>query len=272
MDTNKNCQICSYSKSTIFSLVHFELKIKYNLCENCKMSLQFKLKDELFELGKSLNIVKYDDNFGWKRIFYDITKKYNDSTDILNQIDLLINKTYEETCKEKKYKKPFNQCCIYNYDGIFHGYTTLKQMQHAIKFNKATKISDTEIKWNFPVIEKIENKYYFNYSRNKENKCLNCENENFLDTFSILPKNKICEYEGEGLNIHFYYAVCSKCKDYCTFVKEKCNSLYFSENGKNICEHINELIEHKKKEELDNVIKVYNENYKTQLSKSIVTH
>ena len=266
-NNNNNCQICSYSKTTIFNLMHFELNKKYILCENCKLYFLIKLKEQLFELAKILGVLFDENNFGWKKIFYDIVKKYNDSIDILNQIDALMNKVYEETSKDIKHKKPFNQCAIYNYDGVFHGYTTVKQMQHAIKFNRATKISETEIKWNFPVAEKTENKYFFHFSRNKDNKCINCQNDEYLETFSILPKDKICEYEGDGINIHFYYAVCSKCKDYCTIVKKKCNDSYVLNNSKNICEYINELIERKKKDELKNIIKEYNENYKKELKK-----
>ena len=262
---NFNCQICSYSKTTSFNLMHFELNIKYNLCETCKLQFQIKLKEQLLELAKTQGVL-LNDSSGWKRIFSDITKKYNDSIEILNQIDTCVNKTFNETSEEIKNKKPFNQCTIYNYNGMFHGYTTFKQMQHAIKFNRATKISDSEIKWNFPVVEKIENKYYFLYSRNKDNKCINCNKNEYLDTFSILPKDKICEYEGEGLNIHFYYAVCSKCKDYCLKIKENCNDNFTQTNSKNICEYINELIEHKEKEKLEKLIEEYNENYKKELS------
>jgi hypothetical protein len=262
---SKKCQICSYSKTTKLNLTHFELKIKYDLCERCKTCFQLKLKDELKEFAKKVDVISDDCNIGWKRLFYDICKKYNDSTDILQQINDLINKIYQDVFTEIKYKKPFNQCTIYNYNGVFHGYTTLKQMHHAIKFNKATKISDSEIKWNFVVEEKIEDKYHFNYSRNKENVCLSCGKKDFLDTFSILPKDKINEYEGEGINIHFYHAVCSSCKDHCTAVKEQCGSSYLLENGNNICDHINLLIANKEKDKLSLLIKNYNEKYKSNL-------
>jgi hypothetical protein len=265
--TNKNCVICCYSKTSTFNLIHYELNRNYILCEICNNIFHVNFKNALLDMAKELNI-QINMNLSetqWKKIFNVIVKKYNDSTEILTKISILMDKVFSDTYKEIQYRKPFNQCIIYNYKGEFLGYTTHKHMKHALKLKKAIQISDNEMRWNFPVIKNTDDKYYFNYSRNKENKCIKCNNDEFLDTFTILPKDKIKEFEGEGINIHFYYALCSKCKEKCLSVKEYCNSTYIKKNGKNICQDINDLIENKNKEKLNQLIIDYNEFYKKEL-------
>lgn len=129
-----------------------------------------------------------NDRIGWRRLFVAICKHFNDETNILEKISSTVKETFDICNHEIRYFKPFNQCKIYSHDGTLHGFTTFKKMHQAIKYGRAVKISDNEIKWNQQVEEKTENKYYFNYSRNKNNVCLKCSGSEYLTTLSILPK------------------------------------------------------------------------------------
>jgi hypothetical protein len=259
------CQICSYKQKCEFVLKHFEIDIYYNLCENCNFTFQTGLRKNLTNLALELGVEIPCDKKGWKKIFVSICKHFNDETNILEKISSVIVDTFNICSQEIKYFKPFNQCKIYSHDGKFHGFTTYKKMQQALKYVRAVKISDNEIKWIQPVEEKTSDKYYFNYSRNKDNECIKCGSSEYLTTITILPKMPICEYEGEGINIHFYYGVCSKCRADCENKIVKCAEIFLQENNKDICSFINGLISDKKKEDLSNVIEDYNVSFKKMI-------
>jgi hypothetical protein len=154
-----------------------------------------------------------------------------------------------------KNKKPFDNIEIYNYDDSFFHYTNAKKMNKLLKYDKVIKLSDNKIKYKK---QKIDN-HDFLIKKTKiiENKCLNCNNTEYLKKINILTRSKMNLLLKKNILIHFYFAVCSSCEDYCNYKKIVCNDDVSKEIGKSCVDYINELVETKNYDKLNEFIEYF---------------
>ncbi len=261
-----NCYICNKPKSKIHSL-HKESK-KYILCINCNCIMKNDIiKPKIQEFidkfvpteQKDIFNCTFIKNKSYNNIFNKILSKTDKKDLFVLSFNNYIDKEIQNYNNIAKNKKPFDNIQLYNYDNTFYHYTNAKKIKKLIKLEKVIALSDTKLKFKEQKIDKHNS--ILKKTKFIENKCINCGSIEYLRKINILIRTNMNDFLKNNISVHFYYAVCSSCEDYCNYKKLICDENIKKEYGKSCVDYINELYETQNYNKIIEFVDYYTKTY-----------
>lgn len=262
------CQVCEYPISKANSFQKEGLSKKYNMCCGCTIIFNNKIiLPKLNNLAET-NISNFTQERSCKGIVTFILKYATDKDRIMQDINEIFDTEFTKLKNITKYSKPFENIEIYNMDGSFYCFTSLKNMNRLLKNERVDKLSDDKIKFKEQMDDGLHS-LVIKQINNKKNECINCKKEEFLKKICIFPITDVNIFFKKNALIHFWHAVCTGCIDFCEEKKNICNTNIIKETGKTCIEHINELCETKNFEEMRKFIDYYTDCYQSIQQKNV---
>lgn len=263
-----DCEICENPNSKKIKYRTDSFNKEINLCTKCNTHYSHIIKTKLMKMLKQMNIKIYP----LKRITDVIRNIIQNSKDLdktFVQINDIFNETFIKYKNELENNIPFDNIKILDYNDTFFCYTTETRMNKFIKKNLVHVISDKVIKWNY-VATKNYTKFQITEEKMKQNKCLICENTKYISSMSIFTNKKnLSKFFKDNILIHFFFAVCSKCRDNCEKNVLICNN-YFKDILDTECDkYIEKIHDEKKDNDILLFIDKYIEKFKDFVSESV---
>ena len=264
------CQICEYSVSrqNIYNKEGFHKK--YNFCIHCGQKFENIIQSKLSDFIEKLSLQKEKKTDSGKSKLKFILQNTDNVNFVIQELNKIFDTEIENLKNIIKNIKPFENIEVYNYDETFYCFTSLKKMNKLLRKNLIDKLSDNKIKFKQYMDDAVHT-LVIKQTIKKKNECINCKKEEYLKKIFIFPDTNVNKFFQKYVSIHFWYAVCTKCEDYCKNKIHMCGEDVKKEIGKTCIEYINELCETKNFEEMQKFIDYYFNFYQSMPSKKSST-
>jgi hypothetical protein len=252
-DDMKTCVICGSYKS-INTRYHTKI---FTLCRECK---------EIFNNNVS-NKISTSDNYNcFKKKFFHFRKSYTDNEQYDKDIEKILVDSLEKTIIDVKHNAPFSNIVIMNSDGGFYTYTSKDKINRWLMKDLIKQIDDETYIFTHDVKQRYP--WELRQDLKKENKCICCGSETFLKKINILPqdfKTNIPPEYKDIIVVHFIFAVCVECKDFCISVRYTMNDHYIDKYGVSFFSHLTSVIDSGDNVKISDLIKEYVSIYNTKI-------
>lgn len=249
------CEICGKINSNKVKC-H---KKTYVLCIDCKYVFCNNICNKISN-SSSINYTYF------KKKMYTFKKSYSDSNSYDLDIEKILLTAFEKSVVDIKYNVPFSNITILNKNGEFYTYTSMDKIDRWLAKNLIEKIDDETYRFTHDVAQRYP--IELRQDLKKDNKCVCCGSNLFLKKINVLPQefkmNISSEYK-DIIIIHFIFAVCIECKNFCLSVRNSMDDYYVDTYGKGFFAYLEGVINSANNTKIRDTIHEYLSIYKDKL-------